>query len=131
MSQPFIYIGTYTVKAGKLDQCRKQLQELARVVEANEPRLVAFNVFGDEQGSRVSVVQVHPDAASMEHHMKVVAEHLGSAFDYLEDTVSEQVYGTPSEELAELLKDYADPNADVTAMPRHEAGFTRAPAARA
>jgi len=129
MSGPFIYIGTYTIKSGQLEEARKRCAgEVIDLVEANEPRLIAFNIFFDEQGSKLSVVQVHPDSDSMEFHMKLISEHLDGAFDYLDTTVSEQVYGTPSDTLSRVLAEYADPKVTATLMPIHVAGFTRASA---
>ena len=126
MSGPLIYIGTYTVKSGKREECKQRLGELVDLVETNEPRLMAFNVYLDEQGSKVSVVQVHPDSDSMEFHLKVVSEHLTGAFEYLEATESEQLYGSPSDTLSEMLRAYAEPGVAVMFMPVHEVGFTRA-----
>ena len=126
MAGPFVYIGTYRIKEGKLDEAKTRLRQLVEVVEENEPRLIAFNIYFDEEGTTVAVVQVHPDSASMETHMKVIAEHLTDAFNYLDTAVSEQVYGAPSDALAAMLRAYADPNAVTTFLPVHEAGFTRA-----
>lgn len=125
MPGPFIYIGTYTIKSGKLEETKKALGELVELVEANEPRLIGFNVYLDEQGTKASLVQVHPDADSMEFHMKVISEHLTSCFDYLEAAVSEQVYGAPTASLSSMLEEWAEPGVPVTNMPAHEAGFTR------
>lgn len=126
MAGPFVYIGIYTIKEAKLDEAKTRLRQLVEVVEENEPRLIAFNVYFDEEGTTVAVVQVHPDSASMETHMKVIAEHLNDAFNYLDTAVSEQVYGAPSDALAAMLRAYASPNAVTTFLPVHEAGFTRA-----
>ncbi len=126
MAGPFVYIGTYKIKEGKLDVAKRSLRRLVEVVEGQEPRLIAFNVYFDEAGTTVGIVQVHPDPASMETHMKVISEHLSDAFSYLDTEVSEQVYGAPSSALAAMLRAYADPHAITTLLPLHEAGFTRA-----
>ena len=55
------------------------------VVEAEEPRLLAFNGYGSEVGSEVSVVQVHPDPESMLFHMQVAREHIERATGELLD----------------------------------------------
>ena len=55
--------------------------EAAAWIETNEPRLIAFHVYFDGEGRTCSVVQMHPDAASMAFHMQVIAEHLSGAFD--------------------------------------------------
>jgi predicted metallo-beta-lactamase superfamily hydrolase len=126
MSGPLIFIGTYIVRNGKLEECKQRLGELVDLVETNEPRLIAFHIYLDQQGSKISVVQVHPDSDSMELHLKIVSEHLTGAFEYLETTEREQLFGTPSETLAEMLDAYAEPGIPGTFMPVHEVGFTRA-----
>lgn len=125
MSGPFIFIGTYRIKDGKLEEARKRVQDLVDLVERNEPRLIAFNVYLDEAGTRLAAVQVHPDPASMEHHLSVISDHLTEGFDYLESTDGQQVYGPPSETLSALLRRHCDPKASTTFLPVHEAGFVR------
>jgi len=74
MSGPFIFIATNRLKPGKLDEEKARVPSLVDFVEANEPRLIAFNEYANEDGTEVAVVQVHPDADSMAFHMEVVAE---------------------------------------------------------
>lgn len=126
MSGRLIYIGSYTVKSGKREECKQRLGELVDLVETNEPRLIAFHIYLDEQGGKLSVVQVHPDSAPMEFHLKVISEHLTGAFEYLGETESEQLYGAPSDTLSEMLGAYTEPGVAVTFRPVHEVGFTRA-----
>jgi hypothetical protein len=91
--------------------------------------MIAFHVYFNEEGNTASVVQVHPDSASMETHMQVIAEHMGSAFDIIDTILSEQYYGPMSESLSETLAQWETPGVKVTKMPLYEAGFTRANAA--
>jgi hypothetical protein len=125
MSGPFIFIGTYTIRGGRLEEAKKHLQEVTDLVETNEPRLIGFNFYLDEEGNKVTCVQVHPDAASMEFHMNLVAEHIRHAFDFLEKTESLEVYGAPSDALAVQLGKFVEPGG-LSIMPIHEVGFTRA-----
>lgn len=46
-----------TVKEGKLGEAKTRLRRLVEVVEENEPRLIAFNVYSDEAGTTVAVLQ--------------------------------------------------------------------------
>jgi len=128
MSQPFVYIGTHTIKEGKLEEFKKMWPEHVELVETNEPRLIAFHAFLDEAGSRVAIVQVHPDAESMRFHMQVISEHLASATGWLESTESELIYGEPYEGMVELFRSYA-PDTPILVLPAHEGGFTRTNAA--
>ena len=87
--------------------------------------MIAFHCFLDEEGSKLTVLQVHPDSASMEFHMQVNAKHFATAFDYLDTQFSEQYYGTISETLASELAKWDEPGVAVTRMPVHDGGFTR------
>jgi hypothetical protein len=124
MTGPFIWVGTYAIKPGKSDEAKQRLQELAELVEANEPRLIAFNFYLNEAATTASCVQVHPDAASMEFHMEVIAEHLSSASDFLQETVGQEVYGTPPAGLVDAERQWV-PLDRLRVQPVHLAGFTR------
>lgn len=125
MGEPFIHVGTYSIKAGKLEEARRRIAELVDFVETNEPRMIAFHCFLDEEGSKLTIVQVHPDSASMEFHLQVNAKHFTTAFDYLDSMMSDQYYGGISPRLAAELAKWDDPNVAVMRMPVHEGGFTR------
>ena len=122
---PLIYVGTTRIKPGKLAALRKQLSELVDFVETNEPRMIAFHLYLDEPGEKLTIVQVHPDSASMEFHLQVAAKHFATAFDFLESIVSEQYFGAMSDGLAAELAKWDDPAVVVTRVPVHEGGFTR------
>jgi hypothetical protein len=116
-------------QAGKLDDERKRVPELCDFIMANEPRLIAFNEYASEDGTEVGVVQVHPDAESMEFHMSTVAERAARAYaDTLEATTSIQVYGEPSEAVLKMLSRQAGAGVPLTVKRHHLGGFTRAAA---
>ena len=92
MSGPFIFIATNQLRSGKLAAERERAIELSAFIESTEPQLLAFNEYASEDGAEVSVVQVHPDAASMEFHMETVAERAARAYtDTLEATADRTV----------------------------------------
>jgi hypothetical protein len=57
MSGPFIFIATNRLNEGKLEDERKRVPELSDFIKANEPRLVAFNEYVNDEGTEVGVVQ--------------------------------------------------------------------------
>jgi hypothetical protein len=123
MSGPFILIATNRLKQGKLEDERKRVPELCDFIAANEPRLVAFHEYASEDGTEVGVVQVHPDAESMEFHMDVVAERAARAYaETLEATTSIQVYGAPSDAVLEMLSRQAGAGVPLT-VKRHHLGI--------
>src|SRR5687768_12650568 len=101
MDAPFIFIGTYRLREGKLEGFKQYLrsEKFFEYIGANEPRLLAFNGYLNAEGTEVTFIQVHPDASSMELHMQVAREHIGRAYEeFLDPTGSSiQVYGKPSE----------------------------------
>lgn len=119
---PFVFVGTYRVKEGRLADYKEHLSELVDLVEAKEPRLISFNVYLDEDGAKTTLVQVHPDAASMKFHMKVVAEHIASAGDDLEEE-SAIVCGADPEGVVDTIRQWSE--GPLAVMPIHAVGFTR------
>ena len=75
MPSPFIFIATNRLKAGQLERERRRVPGLVEFIEASEPRLIAFNEYVNDAGDEVTVVQIHPDASSMEAHMEIVRIH--------------------------------------------------------
>jgi|Tabmets5t2r1_1033131.scaffolds.fasta_scaffold06927_2 quinol monooxygenase YgiN len=126
MSEPFIFIGTHTLREGKLEGFKKACRELVEVVEANEPRLIAFNIYVDEDGAEATVVQVHPDPDSMLFHMQVAREHISEAYQsVLEETQRIDVYGKPSDTVLETIRQLAGSEVPLSLKTHHLGGFTR------
>ena len=126
MSGPFIFIATNRLKPGKLDDERARVPGLVEFIEANEPQLLAFNEYANDEGTEVAVVQVHPDADSMAFHMEVVAERAATAYaETVEATTNIQVFGTPSNAVLDMLRRRAGAGVPLRVMPVHLGGFVR------
>lgn len=127
MVAPFINISTNKLKPGKFEAYQQQfLPDLLGVVESHEPRLLAFNIFANDEGTEIAGVQVHPDADSMLHHLQLMRERITMAYgEYLEATTAIEVYGPPNDAVLEVIKMMATPGVSVRVKPRHLGGFTR------
>jgi hypothetical protein len=126
MPGPFIFIATNRLRPGKLDDERRRVPDLVDFIQANEPRLIAFNEYADEEGTEVAVVQIHPDAGSMVYHMKLIAERAASAYaETIEATTSIQVFGMPGDVVTETLRQQAGAGVPSHIKPNHLGGFTR------
>jgi quinol monooxygenase YgiN len=128
MTQPFIWIGIHKIREGKAEELKRLLKEFPDFIEENEPRLLAFNLYLDEEENKVAVVQIHPDADSFEFHMKVAGEHISQSYDFFEETLSTQIYGTPSESVLEMVEQFrqdAGQKETLSVLPQHISGFTR------
>ena len=125
MPQPIVFIDSSEIREGKLEELKIALHDLVEFVESNEPRPLAYSVYLDESGTRMTVVQVHPDSASMEFHMKV-AGPVFPKFVELVKLSSMDIYGTPTESLLEQMRQKVRMlgNATVIVHKLH-AGFAR------
>ncbi len=80
-----------------------------------------------EDGSEVTTVQVHADAENMAFHMQFVEDRTRAAGRYLDvDSYAIRIYGTPTPELLERMRQLAGSGVSVTVSPR-VAGFDRFP----
>jgi hypothetical protein len=130
VSAPFIFIATNRLRPGALEAEKGRVPQLCEFIEANEPRLLAFNEYVDDDGIEVAVVQIHPDAESMEFHMGVVRDQAERAYaETLEATTSIQVFGMPSDAVLDMLSRQAGSGPSVTVRRHHLGGFTRSAAA--
>jgi len=126
MAGPFIFIATNRLKTGKLEAESRRVPGLVDFIKANEPRLIAFNEYANDEGTEVAVVQVHPDADSFEFHMGVVQERASQAYgETLDATTSIQVFGTSTQTILEMLKRQAGAGVQYSVKQLHLGGFTR------
>lgn len=122
---PLIAIDSSEIREGKIDELKTGLAELVEFVEANEPEPIAYSIYIDEAGSRMTVVQIHPSSESMEVHMKL-AGPIFQTFTELVVLSRIDFYGTPSDALVEQMRQKAEMlgNARLVVNELH-AGFAR------
>lgn len=125
MSDAIVYVDTSDVREGALEELKAGIRELVDFIDANEPRIIAYNVYFTGDGSRMTVVQVHPDSASLEYHMEV-AGPVFRQFVELVTLSSIHIYGDPSEKLLKQVHEKAQllGRGAVVVATLH-AGFTR------
>jgi hypothetical protein len=102
MPQPIVYLDTSTIRAGKLAQVEASVKGLAAFVDANVPRLLSYGFFLDRDRTRMTVVAVHPDSASLEFHMEVGGAEFRKFADLI-DLTRIDVYGRVSDAALERL----------------------------
>jgi hypothetical protein len=124
-ADPLIAIDSSEIREGKIDELKTGLRELVEFVEANEAEPIAYSIYIDEGGSRMTVVQIHPSSASMELHMRL-AGPIFRKFAELVTLSRVDLYGRPSDTLLEQMRQKAEllGNAPVTVNELH-AGFAR------
>jgi hypothetical protein len=134
MIKPLIFVSTWKIREGRLKDYKEFARELIEHVKAKEPQLIAFNMYFNEDETEMTSIQVHPDAASMDFHLQVLAKVIGEDMiewidraDFLEPKHIE-IYGTPSAKLLEVDQPLVDAGIPQSVKPVHFAGFTRSTA---
>jgi hypothetical protein len=125
MSNLILYLDTSDVREGALEELQAGMKELADFVEANEPRIIAYNVYFNDEGTRMTVVHAHADSASYEYHMEVA----GPLFRRLGELVTLSaihIYGEPSEKVLKQSHEKAQMlGRDAVVVEPLFAGFNR------
>lgn len=125
MSEPIIYIDNSEIREEKIQELKTAMNELVDLVKANEPRLIAYNVYITGDGTRMTVVHVHPDSASLELHMKVAGPSFPKFVEFIK-RLSIDVYGEPSDNLVEQMRRKAQMLGNGTVLIHGlHAGFAR------
>jgi hypothetical protein len=123
---PIIFVATNRLKDGALEAERARVPELVEFVEREEPQVVGFNEYVNETGDEVTVVQIHPDAASLEKHLGVIADHARRAYETtLDRTVRIQVFGELPDSVFAALREQASDGVEVTIVAERLGGFIR------
>ncbi len=106
MSGPIVYVDRSEIVEGRLDELTARISELAALVEAEEPRIISYAAYLDEDRRAISVIHVHADADSLTTHFRVA----GPVFRNFVELVRLQsidVYGDPSDDVVEQLQQKA------------------------
>lgn len=129
MAGPIVYVDRSEIHEGRADEVRAAVRGLAEFVEANEPEIVSYAAYVDDDGRAMTVIHVHRDPASLTFHLQVAGPKF-APFAPLLRLRSIEVFGEAGPTLLEQLqaKARALGGATVTVHPL-QAGFVRLAAA--
>jgi hypothetical protein len=125
MAPPFIFVTTHTINAGLLDEYEAQHGPFIDFVRENEPRLIDFQAFMDEDRTEVTFLFVFPDAEAADAHMQVAREKIGQGLEVTR-TARLETYGTPGPVLGQVLRANAEAGVPVSIKGAWRGGFQRA-----
>jgi hypothetical protein len=120
---PFVFIATNSVRDGMLADERRRAPQWASFIRSHEPRLIAFHEYLNEDGTEVEFIQIHPDAASFEHHLDVIGSAQEPYQSTLEATTAIRIYGRPTKRVLEILRTSVGSDVPITVLPIHLGGF--------
>jgi hypothetical protein len=104
VTDALVYVDVSDVRQGALEELKQAIADLSDFVEANEPELVSYDVYFNDDGTQMSVVHVHAHPASLDRHLEIAGVHFGRFAD-LVTLKSIHLYGRPSESAVEQLRE--------------------------
>ena len=123
--QPIVYVDTSEVRTGRLKELKAAMVDLSEFVEANEPQLLAYNVYFSDHGTRMTVLHINRDSASLEFHMKVAGPKFPPIGEFI-NMLAIDVYGNPADALVDRLRRKAELlGTGVVRVHDLHAGFSR------
>ena len=93
----------FDIREGKLGKVTAAMNEVVESIKTKEPRIIFYNAYINEEGTQLTVLQAHPDSASVEFHIEVTEP----AFTKMAKCItlsSLDIYGTPSQSLQDKLQ---------------------------
>lgn len=128
MSDFVVYLDTSDVRPGKLNELKAAMEELVSFVEANEPRIIAYNVYFSGDGTRMNVLHIHPDLPSLEFHMRVAGPRFPPIAPFVMLRTIE-IFGPVNEEIMKQLEAKIQLLGGTVTIRDQHAGFARVPEA--
>ena len=94
----------FTIEEGKIEEYKKLVQDMSRVVEANEPDTINYQFYLNRAGTRCIVNETYSDSEAVFAHINGIASQtiLPKVFSVVSMNRFD-VYGIPSKELQKML----------------------------
>ena len=98
----------FTIEEGKIEEYKKLVQDMSRVVEANEPDTINYQFYLNRDETKCIVYETYSNSEAVFAHMNGVASQtiLPKIFNVARISRFD-VYGNPSEELQKTLASFS------------------------
>jgi quinol monooxygenase YgiN len=122
-AEPIIFIDTWKLREGKLGAFKDAAREFVDFVAKNEPQLIAYNVYIDEESNHSTVIQIHPNSASIEFHMKVAGPQFGRFIELYEPGGKIDIHGRPADDVLDRMRQMGQQFGVTVGVKERYAGF--------
>jgi quinol monooxygenase YgiN len=110
----------FTIEEGKIEEFKKLIQEMSRMVEANEPDTINYQFYLNKDETKCIVHETYTNSEAVLAHNNSVASQTILPKVFSVSRISRfDVYGNPSKELEKVLASFGVQTYDLFA------GFSR------
>ena len=97
----------FTIEQGKIEEFKKLVQDMSRVVEANEPDTINYQFYLNRVETKCIVHETYTNSEAVFAHMNGVASQTILPKVFSVSRISRfDVYGNPSEKLQKVLSSF-------------------------
>ena len=98
----------FTIEEGKIEEYKKLVQEMSRVVEANEPDTIDYQFYLNRGKTKCIVHETYANSeAVLAHNAGVASQTILPKIFSISRISRFDVYGNPSEELQKVLTSFS------------------------
>ena len=110
----------FTIEEGKIEEYKKLVQDMSRVVEANEPDTINYQFYLDRAETKCIVNETYANSeAVLAHNTSVASQTILPKIFSVSRISRFDVYGNPSKELQKVLASFGPQTYNIFA------GFSR------
>jgi quinol monooxygenase YgiN len=103
-----LFRAEFTIQEGKVEEYKKLVQEMSRVVEANEPDTIGYQFYLNSSETKCIVYETYANSEAVFAHNNGVASQTILPKIFNVSRISRfEVYGSPSEELQKVLTSFS------------------------
>jgi quinol monooxygenase YgiN len=124
MTAPFVYITTHRVAPGRRAELEDLVAEYTEFLRTHEEGLMSHHSYLGAEGTELTLVQIHRDAESADHHLRLAAPLIHRGLE-MARTVRIQVYGEPGPAVGLTLMANAEAGVELVLAPSAGPGFVR------
>jgi quinol monooxygenase YgiN len=97
----------FTIQEGKMEEYKKLVQEMSRLVEGNEPDTIRYQFYFNREETKCIVYETYANSEAVFAHSNGVASQTILPKIFTISRISKfEVYGNPSEELQKVLRSF-------------------------
>ena len=103
ISPGVVFVGTYRIPPGMVDEWRAANREMTEFMEASLPSVITFDAYLSEDGTEGTSIHLHRDADSFEQYLAAAASRIGHGTQVVE-VLRIDLYGEPSAAVVDRLR---------------------------
>ena len=98
----------FTIKEGKVEEYKKLVQDMSRVVEANEPDIINYEFYLNRDETKCIVHETYGNSeTALAHTTSIASQTILPKIFNISKINRFDVYGNPSEELQKVLASFS------------------------